>query len=228
MEKGFNDDELADIMNEIESLEQEFASDDEVVKAQEPGIDEIAQSVAAMAAEEEYDETPQAEAPTEEIQVEAEAEEIQSEEIQSEEIQAEAEVIEKAPVVEHNEVEPQIAQSVDSEMNEVLDELSEMSVADVVPEKDLQSYDDNIHHMKVDNEITEQESTMSHKKKPSKTAKTSMSFSVEGDMKLDLSFFIDGSEVQLHVTDSGFEIELEGGAKFTLPVHGPNGANKAA
>ena len=29
MEKGFNDDELADIMNEIESLEKEFSKDDE-------------------------------------------------------------------------------------------------------------------------------------------------------------------------------------------------------
>ena len=34
MEKGFNDDELADIMNEIESLEKEFAHDDKAEEAE--------------------------------------------------------------------------------------------------------------------------------------------------------------------------------------------------
>ena len=34
MEKGFNDDELADIMNEIESLEKEFAQEDESVETE--------------------------------------------------------------------------------------------------------------------------------------------------------------------------------------------------
>jgi hypothetical protein len=221
MDKGFNDDELADIMSEIESLEQEFASDDEVVKAQEPGLDEVAQSVAAMVAEEENEDQIEPEV-VEEVQAEDHIEPVVAEHHEEEVSHDEPAGLEQAPVVAHNE------SSLDSGMNEVLEELTEMSVADIVPEKETESFDENIHHMKIENEDSNEESVMTHTNKPSKTAKTAMSFSVEGDMKLDLSFLIGGNEVQLHVTEEGLEIELEGGAKFTLPVHGPNGAKQAA
>jgi len=229
MDKGFNDDELADIMSEIESLEQEFASDDEVVKAQEPGLDEVAQSVADMVAEEENEDQiepelvePVAEAEEVQAEVEAQVEPVIAEHHEEEVSHEEPAAMEQAPVVAHNE------SSLDSGMNEVLEELTEMSVADIVLEKETESFDENIHHMKIENEDSNEESVMTHTNKPQKTAKTAMSFSVEGDMKLDLSFLIGGNEVQLHVTEEGLEIELEGGAKFTLPVHGPNGAKQAA
>ena len=237
MDKGFNDDELADIMSEIESLEQEFASDDEVVKAQEPGLDEVAQSVAAMVAEEENEDQIEPEVvETAAEEVQAEVEEVQAEDEghiepvvakhhEEEVSHEEPSAMEQAPVVAHNESSPEPESNLDSGMNEVLEELTEMSVADIVPEKETESFDENIHHMKIENEDSNEESVMTHTNKPSKTA---MSFSVEGDMKLDLSFLIGGNEVQLHVTEEGLEIELEGGAKFTLPVHGPNGAKQAA
>ena len=286
MEKGFNDDELADIMSEIESLEQEFAADDEVAKAQEPGIDEVAQSVAAMAEEEAQapveemvTEAPVeevvaqvpveevvaqvpveevvaqvpveevvaevpveevvAQVPIEEVLAEAPVEEAPVEEVPVEEVVAQApveEVVAVAPKIEHEQASEEVVTAMsdsdhesklDQEMNSVLDELTDMKVDDVVPENDIQSYDDNIHHMKVEQDP--QENVMGHTKhKPSSTAKTAMSFSVEGDMKLDLSFIIGGSEVQLHVSDEGFEIELEGGAKFSLPVNSTDSAKKAA
>jgi hypothetical protein len=235
MDKGFNDDELADIMSEIESLEQEFASDDEVVKAQEPGLDEVAQSVAAMVAEEEED------VESEEVESEAVAEVEDTEEAdepepmiaQQEEVEEafeeEQAVMEQAPVIKHSDSSPESSSDDEfDEFDEVLEELTSMSVEDIVPQKNTESFDENIHHIKVENDHKNEESVMTHKNTPSKSAKTAMSFSVEGDMKLDLSFLIGGNEVQIHVTEAGLEIELEGGAKFTLPVHGPDGAKQAA
>ena len=49
MERGFNDDELADIMNEIESLEQEFSEDDG------PTEDPVVASAASDESEQEDD-----------------------------------------------------------------------------------------------------------------------------------------------------------------------------
>ena len=54
-----------------------------------------------------------------------------------------------------------------------------------------------------------------------------MSFNVEGEMKLDLNFCIGGQDVSLHVSDDGFEIELAGGAKFSLPLTGSQGKKVA-
>ena len=45
-----------------------------------------------------------------------------------------------------------------------------------------------------------------------------MSFHIEGDMKLNLNFFFSGKAVDLSITDTGFEIEIDGGMKFSIPV----------
>ena len=148
MEKGFNDDELADIMNEIENLEQEFTHE-EVIDEQ-PHLDEVAESVAQMAKEEESE-------------------------------------------------------------HEVFQEVVKMPVEDVIP---LNTERES--HMKTTHKVTNTQSN------------TAMNFSVEGDMKLDMSFLVNGSEVKLHISDDGFEIEMEGGAKFTLPVHQHKSGSQAA
>ena len=139
MDKGFNDDELADIMSEIESLEQEFASDDEVVKAQEPGLDEVAQSVAAMVADEEEDvesEVVEAVAEVEDTEEAEEADEPEPMIAQQEEVEEafeeEQAVMEQAPVIKHSDSSPE--SSSDDEMDEVLEELTSMSVEDIVPQ----------------------------------------------------------------------------------------------
>lgn len=55
-------------------------------------------------------------------------------------------------------------------------------------------------------------------------AGTSMSFKVQGSMTLDLEFNIGGKVVALQVTESGLSIEMDGGAKFTVPVAGKKAA----
>ncbi len=49
-------------------------------------------------------------------------------------------------------------------------------------------------------------------------ASTSMSFKVHGQLTLELQFDIGGKVVCLEVTESGLNIEMEGGMKFTVPV----------
>lgn len=177
MDKGFNDDELADIMNEIENLEQEFTEE-----------------VVAVAP------TP---APTEEVEVKAEAE-------------AKVEV----PVASTPHVE------VDQEMKDVLNELSEMPVEEVSGDT-VQAHDDNV----VSLHDTSANTPGSEYTAPAEFAPSGghsqMSFSVEGDMRLDLSFNVSGKIVHLHIGENGFELELDSGMKFSIPLD-ENAHKKAA
>jgi len=201
MEKGFNDDELADIMNEIESLEKEFAHDD---KAEE------AENVEMKSTEEtEFIETPSVNEVEEVVEPHAEAEEV----VDMEEVHAahehDAPVHTEEPVKEMAPI-----QEVKEEMAEVLGNLSEMPVEDIVPTAvNNDEHEENVHHIK-------ERETVSHKQQQPK-GHTAMSFHVEGDMKFELSFHISGKFVGLTVTEEGLEIGLDGGAKFTIPVeHG--------
>jgi hypothetical protein len=211
MEKGFNDDELADIMSEIESLEQEF-TDDQPEQVEASSQEEVEQTDSVEEQPEQEEVVSQQEHEQEEPQVEEHQEEVVA---QQEEPEHRPE-----PVVAKEEHQDEI----DEEMNEVLGELSEMPVEDVVPQHKVQSYDDNIHHMKQE-PVKEKESWSASHGQP---AQTSMSFRVEGEMKLDLNFSISGQDVNLQVTDHGFEIELAGGAKFTLPLGSQHQGKKVA
>ena len=53
-----------------------------------------------------------------------------------------------------------------------------------------------------------------------KSAGTSMSFKVQGDLNLELQFDIGGKMVSLDVTESGLTITMDGGMTFTVPLHG--------
>lgn len=114
MDKGFNDDELADIMNEIESLEKEFSD-----------------------------------APAE---------------------------------------------------KQVMEQLVDEPEADFVPVEDK-----NVHHIKKETPTASKQ-------------ENAMSFSVHGDMKLNLSFDFGGKCVEIHIDEDGFEIEVDGGMKFSIPA----------
>jgi len=47
-----------------------------------------------------------------------------------------------------------------------------------------------------------------------------MEFKVEGQMGLDLNFLIEGHHIHLFVSEAeGFVIEMEGGARFNIPLH---------
>lgn len=142
MEKGFNDQELADIMNEIEALEKEFQDPDH--QEATPVMQELA----------EMDEE------------------------------------ESVPVSEFNEA----------------------PAAQVIP-------------------MTVKEPVMTTKSTPKTTStdsSTSMSFHVEGNMNLQLSFTINGEEVKLHVTDQGLNIEMQSGVSLNVPVKSVSAVKKVA
>lgn len=134
MEKGFNDQELADIMSEIEALEKEF---------QDP---------------------------------------------------------------EHQEP------------TSVMQELAEMSEETAIPTAQVIP-------------MSVKEPTMTTKSTPTKTtsdSQTSMSFHVEGNMNLQLSFTINGEEVKLHVTEQGLNIEMQSGVSLNVPVKSVSASKKVA
>ena len=62
---------------------------------------------------------------------------------------------------------------------------------------------------------------------PTKGASTSMSFKVQGNLALELQFDIGGKVVSLEVTETGLAIEMEGGARFSLPLTESSSVKKA-
>lgn len=199
MDKGFNDDELADIMSEIENLEQEFT-----------------------------------EAPVQEdiIAQQEQIKSVESGDQAEEQVVAQEEETQHIEVPEHQEIvaeQEQMAVQSDENLNEVLEDLSAMPVEDIVPAqgKKIELVNDNIHHLKQDT-TTSEKSWSAPESSHHEAAHTSMSFKVEGDMKLDLNFCVGGQDIALHVSDHGFEIELAGGAKFTLPIASAHQGKKVA
>jgi len=57
---------------------------------------------------------------------------------------------------------------------------------------------------------------------------SSLSFKVEGEMTLSLSFEVNGQSVSLDISDSGLEIQMESGASFHLPMKQSGAGKKAA
>ena len=57
---------------------------------------------------------------------------------------------------------------------------------------------------------------------------TSMSFKVQGQLTLELQFDIGGKVVSLEVTESGLNIDMEGGVRFSVPVNEKSSSKKAA
>jgi hypothetical protein len=142
MEQGFNDQELADIMSEIESLEKDY----------------------------------------EEVEPQKDLQQMVDEEIATKVEEAVEEAVVEEPVEEPAKVtaiKPHVS----------------------VPHKP-------VHHV------------------PTQAPQhTSMSFNVEGEMKLNLKFWVNGQEISLAVEpNEGFVIELAGGAVFKVPLVGKKAA----
>ncbi len=138
MEKGFNDQELADIMSEIESLEKEFSDEAPAQKAapEEPSEDHTSPAVLR-------------------------------------------ELVKKP---EHETV---------LKTNQHADKAKPM------------------------------------KKSQAESAPASLSFQVSGQMAVNLNFEVNGQSVYLAVSDEGLVIEMESGAKFTLPLEKAAGKKAA-
>jgi hypothetical protein len=253
MDKGFNDDELADIMSEIENLEKEFTGDmmpteESVAAAPEEPVTEIVEETveAEKIVEEPIAAVEETRATVEDSASIVEEHETIVENSQAAHIEATVDdIAEVAPVTEiHAETEPEPSiesvektaepfvatvepveaefEPVDAELNEVLEELSEMPVEDITGET-ATAFEDNIHHLKPAASTTPKQSA------PNVGAgHSSMSFAVEGDMKLDLSFNISGKIVNLSINENGFELELEGGMKFNIPLDEVSSHKKVA
>lgn len=175
VEKSFNDDELADIMNEIESLEQEF----------------------------EVEAPAESESPVEQEASTESPQDVADEIMASDDVQEE--VVEE-PVVE-DPVE-QVFEDKTEEVKEVVSEMVQRPVEEVVPTPSPAPAPAPVHHIP----------TPKNEWKPS-GAQTSMSFNVEGDMKLSMSFHVSGKEFNVWVDEKdGFVIELDGGAQFKVPI----------
>jgi len=159
MEKGFNDQELADIMSEIESLEREFAEEAPVAQKAAPAAE-----VEAPVAQEVHEE-----------------------------------VVEEVPEETHTEPA-------------VLHELVQKPVAETV--------------LKTNHE--EKVVEMKKHAAPAASAPASLTFKVAGEMSVNLAFEVNGQTVELAVTEEGLSIEMESGAKFTLPLAKAEHAKKAA
>lgn len=182
MEKSFNDDELADIMNEIESLEKEFTEESEA-QVSAPQQEEISES-------EEFEEEIFDSKPT--------LDDIDPLEAHSDD---DSQVVrEVAPTLD---AEKQVLKKV---VSKPVDEVVHLSSA---PQK---SHSMPTHHSAVHGD----------------PAHTSMSFNVEGDMRLSLSFNVAGKTVQLCVNDQGLELEMDGGIKFSVPLDIEHKGEKAA
>ena len=148
MEQGFNDQELADIMSEIESLEKDYEEVEPQKDLQQMVDEEIATKV-----EEPIEEEPVVE-----------------------------QVVETAKVTA---IKPHV-------------------VAPSKPQVSHPAPQHAVHHP-------------SHQ--------TSMSFNVEGEMKLNLKFWVNGQAISLAVEpNEGFVIELAGGAVFKVPLAGKKAA----
>jgi hypothetical protein len=100
------------------------------------------------------------------------------------------------------------------EMNAVLEDLAEMPEEDSVPVSEEQPVD-NVHQMQEPMPKHPQMTTPSHHG----AAHSQMSFNVSGDMTLDLNFKFGSEDVHIWVDENqGFVIEMNSGAKFTIPV----------
>jgi hypothetical protein len=196
MDKGFNDDELADIMNEIESLEKEFA--DEVVQADsvqdEPEKDVIDSKVETPVEEEDSN--------VEELTA--------SVEDNKDNVEEQQDIVDNSPEphsaaeVEHDktlessiemQTEPILGpstDSIDTDVNDAFDDEDQHEIDHVEVEASHTVSHDNVHELKNIKNVNDT------KKEFSGTSKSSMNFSVEGDMHLNLSFNISGKTVHLN------------------------------
>ena len=227
MEKGFNDDELADIMNEIESLEKEFT--EEVENKKEASSNSQQEEVESPANEEHIE--PEMEESSEQEEAHSEHTEVaasHSENDSFEEDDFDDEDFDNEPVLEADPLEAhaeqaQVHHQVNEEENVVPINKEEEATLEKVVEKPMEEVvAPSASHNKHEDVVA-----LSTKHDDS-SAHTSMNFNVEGDMKLSLAFNISGKVVNLKVNDQGLQIDLEGGMKFSIPLENADQSKKAA
>lgn len=242
------DSELEDIMNEIESLENDFPDEDannelskliveaeeEVSKAmQAESIDDVIEDTVAEA----IDEIVVAEAIDEIIVAEPEMEAPVEEEPIMEETVAEEFVME-TPVEEEPVADPildSIEDIIDSEESSAKDSLAihQDEVAKTKLQNAIDAEMDDILSEHAPEPVLDLENVVEMvavqeeiveapvvpAMEPGEGAQTSMTFSMAGNAKINLNFEFNGQKVALHVDEKdGFVIEMNNGMKFSIPV----------
>jgi YesN/AraC family two-component response regulator len=108
-------------------------------------------------------------------------------------------------------------ESVSEASDSVLENLAEMDEVESVPLKTEKPM-----------AVVHQFEQPAAKKTPTTSNSTSMSFKVQGDLNLELSFDIGGKTVSLEVTEAGLTIQMEGGMTFTVPMSEAQSLKKTA
>lgn len=203
MERGFNDDELADIMNEIESLEEEFTQE----------VNEAKEVAQAQASQEPEDLTQGLDELDDDFDHEQGEEEIVNAEMQQQD--------EPDAVQAHVETEPvqetsaPLVEEVVSEQKDVIGKLADHEKEKPKATQSFESTENNLVEMKPAKEV--------------KPTHSSMSFKVSGEMSVDLSFDISGKQIGISVNESeGLVIDMGEGGTFNLPLPSKSKSKKAA
>ena len=226
MDKGFNDDELADIMNEIESLEKEFA--DEVVQAdsvQDEPEKDVMESKIDVPVEEDESNVEELTASVEDKKDNVEEQKDIVDNLSEPHGEAELEHDEKLESnieMQAEAVSEPSTDFIDSDVNDAFDDEDQHSIDHEEIEASHTHSHDNVHEFKNIKNVSEA------KKEFSGTSKSSMNFSVEGDMHLNLSFNISGKTVNLNINEDSFDIELQDGMKFSIPISDSHKFDKSA
>lgn len=236
-DQGFNDAELEDIMNEIESLEKDFDMSEPAVEAIDPIAEELGDigEPIEVAAEPVMEEP----APVVEESPEPVMEEVSPEPVMEEpsaEILTEAaELLDETPM---NSIDEELEKAFEDEFesnhetnldlnDEAVSKTELQGVIDSEVDELLKDREVEMVHedpapmeMEIDNVV--EMAAPEHTPVPVPTgapAETQMSFSMSGNATIKLNFEFAGQKVALHVNEEdGFTIEMDGGAKFSIPV----------
>ncbi len=256
-DQGFNDAELEDIMNEIESLERDFdmTSDGDLAAKPDPIMEEIAATMGSAPPTE-------AESP-----------------MVAEDIFAEAdEILEQAPVAEVDPIDAALESALAAELEELTQEQGDLRVESSIAEKTAlqgvidQEVDELLKERDFDelgdSPISEAEASaismepnvvemtkptpvatpkpqpeaiddsfetimetipMPSAKSAGTPAPTEMSFSMSGTATVNLNFKISGQSIDLRVSEAeGFIIEMANGMKFSVPIQQADAWKKAS
>lgn len=219
MEKGFDDKELADIMSEIESLEEEFSA------APSANDQEIPQSTDV------HDDGPLNE--SEGVALEgATGDDQQS--MSEEDVAAFMESeLQKSESGVDQDAEMGHSQAMASEEETKTSHIDQNQdfTSSVHPDQDENLSKDNeeqekVHHMKTTQSVVTADHDHDGHTAQSGTSVTSsitesssMEFKVTGQMSLSLKFHVGETVVDIFVEKDGLRVETDSGATFTVPHH---------
>ncbi|HLE11317.1 MAG: hypothetical protein A2504_03190 [Bdellovibrionales bacterium RIFOXYD12_FULL_39_22] len=241
--QGFNDSELEDIMSEIESLEHDFHE----IKEDEAAINDSAQeddrqlfSDMEKVAGEDGDRVPDSASEDEELSVALGIKD--GPVMATDDLTVEKSVASQKTKVQRA-IDEEISGMLDKRESKVVEEVKSsfseeiLEVEEILDEVTVDEMDaavEEIHPqakgIKLDEEkmedskvvafkSTKDQQSAHHNVEAVGTYPAEMDFSISGDMKLKLNFTVSGQHIGLFINkEDGLVIEMDGGAKFSLPI----------